>query len=524
MRRFLIFVIITSSASAVTLIWQSCSSRVPMGECESINALPHLEPDYTQIIIPPNIGPMNFVIKEKGDEYVVKVFSDSDDSFEIHSSSPAIIFPVSKWKRIIEKNPGGQVSFQIYTREKGKKWQKYGDITNHIAQEPIDRYLVYRYFRPNYYVLKEMIIYQRDLENGLDSIVLTNKTLFSCINCHNFCNNDPTNMILHIRWGPAAGTLLIQDGRISKIDTKTDFSQAPASYPSWHPSAKLIAFSVNVTKQFFHAKGQNRDVIDLNSDLVIYKVNTNTITTTPEISRAGLAETFPTWSPDGTCLYFSRAPELKQDQALEDQYQNLKSDIMRISYNADTDTWGQAETVVSAAETGKSSTQARISPDGRFMLFVMCEYGNFPIFRPDSDLYLMNLIDGGYRRLDISSSSPEGFHSWSRNSRWIVFSSKRDNGLYTRLYFSHIDAQGNASKPFILPLKDPEEYQTMFYVYNVPEFATKPIPLDAHQLIDTAMDPRYAKKAILDERLDSSKHTVTGQAADKDNSTVGRME
>jgi len=111
----------------------------------------------------------------------------------------------------------------------------------------------------------------------------------------------------------------------------------------------------------------------------------------------------------------------------------------------------------------------RISPDGRFLLFCMCRYGCFPIYQPSSDLYMMDLATGRYRRLAANSSYSESWHSWSSNSRWIAFSSKRQGGALTRTYLSHVDQAGQVHKPFVLPQKDPAYYDSLLETYSVPE-------------------------------------------------------
>jgi hypothetical protein len=90
---------------------------------------------------------------------------------------------------------------------------------------------------------------------------------------------------------------------------------------------------------------------------------------------------------------------------------------------------------------------------------------------------------GEPRRLECNSTSSESWHCWSSNSRWIVFSSKRDNGWLARPYFSYIDAQGGSSKPFLLPQKDPAFYDTWLKTYNIPELITGPITTPEKELL-----------------------------------------
>jgi hypothetical protein len=61
----------------------------------------------------------------------------------------------------------------------------------------------------------------------------------------------------------------------------------------------------------------------------------------------------------------------------------------------------------------------------------------------------------------------------------MVFSSRRDDGLFTRLYLTHIDAQGRFSKPVMLPQRHPGKYyREQFNSYNIPEFVIRPVELD----------------------------------------------
>jgi Tol biopolymer transport system component len=124
---------------------------------------------------------------------------------------------------------------------------------------------------------------------------------------------------------------------------------------------------------------------------------------------------------------------------------------MKIAYDPVHRVWGKLETVISSTEIGLSITEPRISPDNRFVLFTAAAYSQFPIYLPSADLYLLDIASGKWKRLDINSKQTDSFHSWSSNSRWIVFSSKRQDGVFTRPYFSYIDSSGMASKPFVLP-------------------------------------------------------------------------
>jgi hypothetical protein len=109
----------------------------------------------------------------------------------------------------------------------------------------------------------------------------------------------------------------------------------------------------------------------------------------------------------------------------------------------------------------------------------MCRYGCFPVYQQSSDLYLMDLQAAArtgryeYRRLEVNSDESESWHSWSSNSRWIAFSSKRGNGTFTRTYLSYVDPNGVAHQPLLLPQKDPTYYDSCLWTYSVPELVTE---------------------------------------------------
>ena len=99
----------------------------------------------------------------------------------------------------------------------------------------------------------------------------------------------------------------------------------------------------------------------------------------------------------------------------------------------------------------------------------------------------MDLATRELKNIDvINSPKAESYHSWSSNGRWIIFSSRREDGSYTILYISYFDKKGNAHKPFVLPQKDPQFYKRNFKSYNVPEFIVKPVKTNCHKLYKVA--------------------------------------
>lgn len=485
----------------------SCGHRLPEEQAKAEDQYAHIDPDYRDVVIPPNIAPLNFVVDEVGDHFCIRVSGDAGESFSVQNNKGHAVFPIKKWKTLLEHNKNQNIYFTIFVRNAGE-WKKYRTITNKVASKKIDSHLVYRLINPAFKYWSTMGLYQRDLETFAEKPILVNKlTDGNCMNCHSFSRNDPAHMVFHLRMGRGSGTLLSVDGRWRKVNLKTDFNKGGA-YPSWHPNGHKIAFSVNSLTMFYHAVGESRDVLDRESDLVIYDIEKNQISASPQIAHASRMETFPAWSADGRFLYFCSAPLLETfiDTASNDlHYEQIRYDLMRAAYDPETDEWGELETIVSAKETGLSAVMPRPSPDGKYLLFTMAEYGSFPIYHQHGDLYLLELANGNVQRLAINSEKCESFHSWSSNSKWFVFTSKRCDGLLGRPFFAYIDESGGVHKPFLLPQKDPKFYSTFIINYNVPELITGPVEATPHKLYKVAYDNEKMKQATLDPRVSPRK-------------------
>ena len=433
----------------------------------NVEAAPEISPDYSDILIPANIAPLNFRILEQGQQYFVKIHAGRDPAIHIFSKTDRIRIPLGKWHALLESNRGRTLFFDVYAMDGEQGWRRFHSITNTIAQETIDSTLVYRRMRPIYNWWKDIGIYQRHLVDYHESPVMHGKAFEEgCVNCHSFVGHDSDTMTLGLRseqYGSA--TLLASHGTVKKIGSKW-------GYTAWHPSGTMAVYSMNKVRQFFHTgRVEVRDVVDLDSALVCYSVESNEAVCPPQLSDKARLETYPTWSPDGKTLYYCSAPMLWTDQNTvpPEHYEELRYDLRRVSYDMRTNSWGQAETVLSAQDTGLSILLPRISPDGKRLLFCMCEYGCFPAYQVSSDLYMMDLSTGTYRRLAVNSEYSESWHSWSSNSRWIAFSSKQQGGFFTRTYLSYVDNHGQAHKPFVLPQRDPEHYDSLLETYSVPE-------------------------------------------------------
>lgn len=138
------------------------------------------------------------------------------------------------------------------------------------------------------------------------------------------------------------------------------------------------------------------------------------------------------------------------------------------------------DTLWNARLTGKSVCHLKTSPDGKYILYTVADYGTFPIWHRETDLQLMNLQTRAIDKLtNVNSDKSDTYHSWSSNSRWFVFASKRDDGQYGKPYFAYVDKNGLTHKPFLMPQKDPAHYDETLKSYNIPELSTGKLPFDA---------------------------------------------
>ena len=484
--RYLLMLLGVLSAGALSYaLYANKAPAVSIDKFNSVDRPAGISPDYSGTIIPANIAPLNFAVQEDGSYYCVKIHSKQGRTIEVFSRTPKIMIPEGPWHKLLDMNRGQQLNIDVFVKMQNNQWSRFQSITNQIAREDIDGFLVYRKIHPGCEVWKKMGIYQRNLSKFDESLVLGNRHFGDgCLNCHTFCNNRTDKMFIGIRSSKyGSSVLLSKDGEVQKIGTKF-------GYTSWHPSGRVAAYSINHVTQFFHSSGSEvRDVMDLDSLLAYYMVDTGVVKTSGNLAKKDRLETYPTWSPDGRYLYFCSAPLWWSERdIIPPRYKEVKYDLVHISYDLDRDQWGELETILSAKDTGLSILLPRISPDGRRLLFCMCDYGCFPVYRASSDLYMMDLDAARqngryqYRRLNINSDQSESWHSWSSNSRWIAFSSKRRNGVFTRTYLSYVDSKGKAYKPLLLPQKDPAYYDSCLWAYSVPELVTEPVRITKEKL------------------------------------------
>ena len=457
-----------------------CTSET-VGDAKQEKGLPNIYPDYVGVTIPVNIAPLCFGMDDEEALLVDAVVTDSHGN-NLHSQGEeAVDFDIDDWYALLAQNRGDSLSITVSAKY-ADGWHSYRPFSVYVSNDSIDYGICYRLIAPGHEVWSKMGIYERDLSSFDERPLIENTQFEGCVNCHSFNRGNPADMSLHIR-GPHGATLLRQnDGPFTAYNTKTEQTLGLCVYPYWHPSGRYVAYSTNVTKQTFHSAHPNRiEVFDDASDLQVYDVEKNELILSPLLKQDSIYETFPVFSADGRSLYFCAASALPEGNH---QIDSIRYNLCRIDFDPATGKLGSTiETVIDAVAQHKSVSFPRPSYDGRFLCYTLSDYGQFSIWHHEADLYLLNHSTGESQVMaKANSDDTESFHNWSSNSRWMVLSSRRDDGLFTRPYFCHVDANGVVSKAFMLPQRNPRRfYRERFLSFNVPDFIIAPTHFDGHQ-------------------------------------------
>ena len=455
-------------------LFAACSPSSPR-DVTYADEQPAIYPDYIGVTIPTGIAPLDFAMLSDS-VTTIDVGIKGSQGGSLHANGAYADFDIDAWHDLLVQNKGGELTVTVCAERDGR-WTQYKDFTIHVSPDSLGEWgITYRRIAPGYEFYGHMGIYQRELSTFEEVALLDNGQLNGqCINCHTANRTNPDLYVFHVR-GEHGATVMNKNHNIKILKATNDTLGGTMVYPYWHSGGRYCAFSTNKTSQMFHTANPAKrvEVYDSQSDVFVYDTETHSILRDTLIMKKYWAENTPSFSPDGKWLYYTTALR----QIYPTDYDKEKYSLCRVGFD---ETSGRiasdVDTLISANQTGKSVTWPRPSYDGRYIMYTQIDYGYFSVWHPEANLWLLDLRTEKTRAMDeVNSMRAESFHNWSNNSRWFLFTSRRDDGLYTRIYLASIDANGKVTKPFMLPQRNPRQYYlNLMYSYNTPDFTSKPV-------------------------------------------------
>lgn len=448
---------------AVLAFMASCTGKT-IEITDTLDEEVEIYPDYKDVMIPCNIAPMNFkVVGNDGKSYALL----ADGEALVESADGNFSIPIKAWRELVSRHLDGAIEFTVARNDNGK-WVGYRPFSMQVSRDEIDSHLAYRLIEPGYQSWNVLGIYQRNLTNFDESAIVTNQgDKRNCVNCHEFENRNASRGLFHMR-GENGATYFFENGKVERVALEKLGPKKNASTPAWNPDGRFIAFSSSTSRQIFYSEGEKAiEVYNNRGDMLIYDTKEKKMLSYPCFSDENLWTDYEAWSATGDTLYFCMA--IKRNVPME--YRKIRYSLCRIPFDHKTGNVGaKIDTIVDAERAGCSTVLPSLSPNGKFLLYAVSDYGMFPLWHRESRLEMRRLdtdsvIDTSALNLDM----PKSYTSWSSNSHWIAFSARPDF-RHTRVYFAHVDDNGKQSKPFLLPQLNADYNTLRLKSYNIPKF------------------------------------------------------
>ncbi|HZL11674.1 MAG TPA: tetratricopeptide repeat protein [Prolixibacteraceae bacterium] len=404
--------------------------------------------------------------------------------------SPAWRPDSAAWLNIKTISATESVFFTIIGEPNGILGSKFssGRVSFSFSKDSVGASIFYRAVPlPFSYAVKNVNTiewYSGNIAGGKPQKVLDNIPV--CANCHSFSKNGLIAM--DIDYANDKGSYIIATLKdtvnltFDKIITWSDYKREDGGHTygllsQVSPNGKYVLSTVKDRSVFVAVDNLEYSQLffPIKGIIAVYDRETKKFYELPGASDKTYVQSNPNWSPDNREVMFTRANRYissKIDNSesvllnLEDVKEfvsgqkDFKFDLYRIPFNEGKG--GQAIPVPGASNNHKSNFFARYSPDGKWVVF--CQSENFMLLQPDSKLYIMPAEGGTPRLMKCNTPNMNSWHSWSPNSKWLVFSSKI-KGPYTKLYLTHIDENGIDSPPVFL-----ENMAFDKRAANIPEF------------------------------------------------------
>ena len=354
-------------------------------------------------------------------------------------------------------------------------------------------------------------------------VVMTN--LPTCGNCHSF-SRDGKTLGIDVD-GPANDKGLYALVPLKKVSTiSNDYLVRWSAFSEEHsqkrygfmsqvsPDGRYVVNSIDVPHShgtrlidrlyngFYENYGFGQVFYPTRGVLAWYSKETGKLQPLPGADDPNYVQTSAFWSPNGKYLIYSRAlardaypPGNKRSTYANDPNETqIQYDLYKIPFNDGKG--GTPERIVGASENGMSNNFPKVSPDGKWIIFVECKNGL--LMRPDSKLYIVPFNGGVARPLESNLPVMNSWHTFNPNGHWLAFSSKSPS-LYTHLYLTHIDDEGHASPAIVV-----ENATAANRAVNIPEFLN--IGPDGLDHIETPAIDFYREFDIAQQLQDAHKY------------------
>ena len=331
----------------------------------------------------------------------------------------------------------------------------------------------------------------RNVADSKSRVVMTD--LHTCANCHSFSGNGKT-LGLDMDGPQNDKGLYAMVPVQQRMTIRTENMLSWSSFPTENGSPVRVGFMSQVSPDGRHvvttirppgSKSPNFYYVANFKDyrflqvfyptrgiLAWYDRDAKKLQPLPGADDPRFVQASAVWSPDGKYLIFVRA-EAKDPYPADGKmaaYANdpaevpMRYDLYRIPFNGGKG--GKAEPIEGASQNGMSNSFPKISPDGKWMVFVQARNGL--LMRPDSKLYIVPAGGGKARLMTCNTPLMNSWHSFSPNGHWLVFSSK-SRSPYTQMFLTHIDAEGNDTPAILI-----ENSTAANRAVNIPEFVNMP--------------------------------------------------
>ncbi|MBZ5583663.1 MAG: tetratricopeptide repeat protein [Acidobacteriia bacterium] len=324
----------------------------------------------------------------------------------------------------------------------------------------------------------------RDIGEPRSRVVL--EGLHTCTNCHSFSRDGktlgmdvdgPENDKGTYAIAPVAPRMTIGN---QDVITWNSFKGKPAGQSTIgflsqvSPDGRYAVTTLN--EEVYVANFKNYRFLQVfyptRGILAWYNRETGRMEALPGADDPRYVHTDGVWSPDGKYLVFARAEARESypagrklaEYAGDGNEIPIQYDLYRIPFNEGKG--GKAEPIRGASRDGMSNTFPKVSPDGRWIVFVKCRNGQ--LMRPDSELWIVPAEGGEARRMRANTALMNSWHSFSPNGRWLVFSSK-SRSPYTQMFLTHLDEEGRDTPPILI-----ENSTAANRAVNLPEFVNIP--------------------------------------------------